>query len=240
MRNGNLVCVQSRRVSQLENSAALNPPNFYEYSKRHEWLCHMDEMAEFAIKLVCNRDSCTDASLRQVIETGRALFLNMFRKEVCISRYVDYVRMNAKRDFQHFEGDLQPFRKAWIHLLRRSADQFLKSSGQTECRQFDGDSYISYTEEMLRNTRIAMDSSGNLCVVPIITEVGDVIYLLAGSSLPFVLRPVTHARRSLFEVVGPAYVHGIMDGELVYDSPKRVSTGDPDAYDAACDDIWLC
>ena len=47
-------------------------------------------------------------------------------------------------------------------------------------------------------------------------------------------------QRPVFRFVGGVYVHGTIDGEAVADSPKRVWTGDPDAYDAACDeDIWL-
>lgn len=241
MRNGNRVCVLGMKVSQLENAAALGLPNLYKSEEQHEWLSHMESISKFAIRLICDRDNSTNVSPRQVFETGRALFLDVFREEPRSNRIAQFLRMNAPEDFQHFEDDPKPFWETWIHLLRRSADHFLKSfSSHDECFHFGVVAYFRFTRDMLDNTRIAMDSSGHLCVVPVATQVGDVIYLLAGSSLPLVLRPVADARRPLFKVVGPGYVHGIMDGELVYDSPKRVSTGDPDAYDAAFDDIWLC
>ena len=43
---------------------------------------------------------------------------------------------------------------------------------------------------------------------------GDVVVVLFGSSLPFLLRQ-SQADANKFLVVGPCYVHGIMDGELV-------------------------
>ncbi|KAF2146190.1 uncharacterized protein K452DRAFT_107214 [Aplosporella prunicola CBS 121167] len=59
---------------------------------------------------------------------------------------------------------------------------------------------------------------------PVDVEIGDHVYVLFGSRVPFVLRPVdarsgapgTQHSRS-FQYIGDAYVHGIMDGEALYD-----------------------
>lgn len=124
--------------------------------------------------------------------------------------------------------------------LLKSTEMLFPTSAQEDCVRYIEKATIDFIKDLLHNTRLAVDSVGHLCTVPASMQVGDTIYLLAGSTVPIVLRPVAHETRHLFKVVGPAYVHGIMDGELVYDSPKRVSTGEPDAYDAAFDDIWLC
>lgn len=47
---------------------------------------------------------------------------------------------------------------------------------------------------------------------PSTARVGDVVVALFGGWVPFVLRPVGE---DVFELVGAAYVHGIMDGEWV-------------------------
>lgn len=42
---------------------------------------------------------------------------------------------------------------------------------------------------------------------------GDLVALFMGMRTPFVIRPV--AGTDEFQVIGPCYIHGIMDGELV-------------------------
>jgi hypothetical protein len=49
----------------------------------------------------------------------------------------------------------------------------------------------------------------------------DIIYSLAGSELPFVLREAEHGR---YQVIGDAYVHGIMYGEFVKDRNVGLSS----------------
>jgi hypothetical protein len=92
----------------------------------------------------------------------------------------------------------------------------------------------------LQSTRIAISPTKQLCIVPEATKVGDVVCILAGCGMPIVLRPVASQKSRSYRVVGAAYVHGVMDGEAVIESAKRVSTGDPDAYDSAFnEDLWL-
>lgn len=45
-------------------------------------------------------------------------------------------------------------------------------------------------------------------------QVGDKVFVLIGSDVPFVLRSSDHGEDCFF-VVGDCYVHGIMDGELL-------------------------
>jgi hypothetical protein len=44
--------------------------------------------------------------------------------------------------------------------------------------------------------------------------VGDEIALIQGVKTPMVLRPVEMASGKRYQVVGPAYVYGVMNGEL--------------------------
>ena len=47
---------------------------------------------------------------------------------------------------------------------------------------------------------------------PLDSRVGDEVWILAGAITPFVLRPLDGGHRQL---VGEAYVHGVMHGEVV-------------------------
>ena len=53
-------------------------------------------------------------------------------------------------------------------------------------------------------------------MVPSTALVGDAIWILYGSRMPFVLRPAARTLdRVTFEVVGPCYVSTIMFGEAI-------------------------
>lgn len=58
---------------------------------------------------------------------------------------------------------------------------------------------------------LATTRKGYLALAPQETEQGDLLCVLYGGQLPFVLRK----SNSYFELIGEAYVHGIMDGEVV-------------------------
>lgn len=54
-------------------------------------------------------------------------------------------------------------------------------------------------------------------------QVGDVVCVLAGGSVPYVIRPVDGARENKFQFVGEAYVHGIMHGQAVPSEGAKIS-----------------
>ncbi|KAK5737564.1 hypothetical protein LTR17_006611 [Elasticomyces elasticus] len=78
--------------------------------------------------------------------------------------------------------------------------------GQTvtrETRVFFAMTEVSY------GRRLSWTSKGYLALLPEAAIAGDLIVILRGGRLPFVVRPVEHGHR----LIGPAYVHGIMNGE---------------------------
>jgi hypothetical protein len=54
---------------------------------------------------------------------------------------------------------------------------------------------------------------GMMGMVPKYTAIGDIICLIYGSQVPFVLRPTSEYYERDYELVGECYVHGMMDGE---------------------------
>jgi len=57
-----------------------------------------------------------------------------------------------------------------------------------------------------------MASGNSLGKGPALTRVEDQVWLLHGARAPYVLRPLGDGE---YEVVGEAYVHGIMQGEAL-------------------------
>lgn len=66
-----------------------------------------------------------------------------------------------------------------------------------------------------RGRVLAATTTGHICLVPRGTVVGDLIYVVLGASVPFVLRP--HAEDDIaFTLIGKAYVQGITYGEWLH------------------------
>ncbi|KAF5011644.1 hypothetical protein FDECE_2267 [Fusarium decemcellulare] len=76
---------------------------------------------------------------------------------------------------------------------------------------------LSFQACLLRaciSRRFFMTSSGFMGIGPESMKEGDLVVVIFGLSLPFVLRQ-NQADAAKFLVIGPCYVHGIMEGELV-------------------------
>jgi hypothetical protein len=67
----------------------------------------------------------------------------------------------------------------------------------------------SFLNILNKSSPLCVTASGYLAAVPCTIEVGDCIAILAGGRLPFVLRPTGDH----YCLIGPCYVHGIMNGE---------------------------
>ncbi|KAK8187774.1 heterokaryon incompatibility protein-domain-containing protein [Phyllosticta capitalensis] len=63
--------------------------------------------------------------------------------------------------------------------------------------------------------RFAQTASGYVGLVPDAAVQGDVVAVLAGGGVPYVLREVPGEKEGTYRLVGPAYVEGIMGGEAM-------------------------
>ena len=69
-------------------------------------------------------------------------------------------------------------------------------------------------EEVTLNRRLGVTRHGFLGVMPPAAQEGDLIYLLKGGAVPFVLRPLA-GENGRFEMIGECFVYGIMNGEAL-------------------------
>ena len=58
---------------------------------------------------------------------------------------------------------------------------------------------------------MVVSRKGYLGLIPFETERDDLVCVLLGGEMPFILRP----EGSYYTLVGECYVHGIMDGEVL-------------------------
>ncbi|GAB7355540.1 hypothetical protein MBLNU459_g6019t2 [Dothideomycetes sp. NU459] len=91
----------------------------------------------------------------------------------------------------------------WLEYLRRGAsgDHGLSPPAYSQA---------IFTSGAFCATQFCTSQSGYMCLAPAGTEQGDLMCILTGIQVPMIVR----ARgSSAYEIIGPCYVHGIMDGE---------------------------
>lgn len=86
-------------------------------------------------------------------------------------------------------------------------------------RNFDGtfDHYVlhklMHSHRYTIRRKLAITEKGYIGLVPAETERGDLVCVLYGGQMPFILRAIEGSEK--YELIGEAYVHGIMDGEAL-------------------------
>ncbi|RYP46987.1 hypothetical protein DL768_006910 [Monosporascus sp. mg162] len=75
---------------------------------------------------------------------------------------------------------------------------------------------ISFSETCVGRL-VAVTRAGRLCLVPPLTREGDAVFIPFGSQVPYAVRRAdwSPASKDAYELVGEAYVHGMMDGEAL-------------------------
>ena len=89
-----------------------------------------------------------------------------------------------------------------LTLVQMAADSFQKQST----------SYIAALQDTLCEWRFVISKRGYVGVVPNMARIGDVIAILKGGQVPFILRESV-ARPGAFRLVGECYIHCMMNGE---------------------------
>lgn len=107
-------------------------------------------------------------------------------------------------------------------LHRMTADTHARIHGHFQGRpqqhdrdlsQFYDANRASHINTVATNSKPFKTNTGSFGRAMQDVEVGDFVLVVAGSSFPYVLRKTSD--ESKFSIVGPCYVHGAMDGEVV-------------------------
>jgi hypothetical protein len=72
-------------------------------------------------------------------------------------------------------------------------------------------SYVAALQDTLHGWRFVVTKKGYVGVVPNVAQVGDVVAILKGGRVPFILQK-SEARDGAFRLVGESYVHCLMNG----------------------------
>jgi hypothetical protein len=79
----------------------------------------------------------------------------------------------------------------------------------------DGGLYESTMHHVSWYRRLFVTNGGYIGLAPPSAQLGDEVVLLSGGRVPFVVRKRNLNIQECYSIVGEAYVHGIMDGELL-------------------------
>ena len=93
----------------------------------------------------------------------------------------------------------------------------------------------SLATQMIASTtgrRLYATDSGYLGVANQSCHVGDLVYVLLGGDMPYVLRRLSTGK---YQSKGETYVHGIMDGEYLLEHYRNLSS----RWATWSDDVWL-
>ena len=107
---------------------------------------------------------------------------------------VDHLSVGARTEFEYL-----------ALAVRRSSFEGT-TSGESELN-----AWLKLCTESVSGRRMIMTTEGRIGLVPAETQQGDVVCLL-GLDVPFVLRKIG---ADTYIVIGEAYIHGAMDGEIV-------------------------
>ena len=111
----------------------------------------------------------------------------------------------------------------WWHTLKEQANA---PAGETNpVFNMDGASSHGIVHDHVMTVtcgrRLIMGQGRHIGLGPAETQHGDIVCVLFGGKLPFVLRPTETPRE--YEYVGNCYVHGIMGGEALIEQVDRGS-----------------
>jgi hypothetical protein len=80
--------------------------------------------------------------------------------------------------------------------------------------------YAGTALNMMHWKRFAASAQGYLAAVPVSSRPGDVVCVVMGAAVPFVLRKMQYG----YQFIGECYVHGLMNGEVLKMTDLKVET----------------
>jgi hypothetical protein len=107
----------------------------------------------------------------------------------------------------------------FTHLLSTDLSKSVRRHGGDISSVLDRSFDITHLQDPRVSTgrQFAITEKGYMGLVPVLSEVGDVVVILHGATTPHLLRPcrqTTNAGGVTYRLVGEAYMHGLMRGHL--------------------------
>lgn len=103
--------------------------------------------------------------------------------------------------------------KTLAERIRNARTPFMYNAIAVEANR-DMSAFIRSYDPVAQHRRLYLSEDRQLGLGPQSAEVGDELWLVDGSHVPFILRPGA-GKEQPFTLVGETYVHGFMNGEML-------------------------
>ncbi|KAK7458527.1 hypothetical protein Landi51_01350 [Colletotrichum acutatum] len=98
---------------------------------------------------------------------------------------------------------------------RASGEMFMSYQALRQGKHFEGMKYMNVALAKLIGRRPFVTDGGYVGLAPMAASVGDHVWIIIGADAPFITSTRSCIWTGYSQIVGEAYVHGIMDGELL-------------------------
>ncbi|KAF2029305.1 HET-domain-containing protein [Setomelanomma holmii] len=135
---------------------------------------------------------------------GESLLENMSKEARSVLAWDHKEMSNEAKSWYSVYGDpkrTKEYYPATESIKRAHEERFMQTAVQ----------YAGTSLNMMQWKRFAASLDGNLASVPVSSLPGDILCIVMGAAVPFVLRPLHGGYR----LVGECYVHGLMNGEAL-------------------------
>lgn len=177
------------------------------------------------------RDMIMDGALKEPYVTGIPL-IEAFWRTLIGDRTPEDTRPAAAAFFEYYLA-LEKFTEALIEMYGTQMNS-LNSDVSIEEQTRLGNSIGNYATDMgrfanvmgpyTRERMFAITERGYMGFVPPYSKIGDLVFIVCGAQVPFLLRYQAGVRAKApgkWQLVGESYFHGMMDGEMVTESQAR-------------------
>lgn len=100
---------------------------------------------------------------------------------------------------------------AWLATHREKAPTGIPDAYQQHVNLMNG-------KDVFMGRTFAIDTEGNMCLVPKAAHTGDSIVIVSGLALPLIVRSCDGGE---YEIIGDCYVNGYMDGEAMDENESK-------------------
>ena len=105
-------------------------------------------------------------------------------------------------------------RKDLCKKINSIEDLHKPSTWLSRLEDHDGEDNVRAVRRYAYGTRVFTSGCGRLGYVPEASQKGDLVVIFYGVPTPLVIR---ETQAGYYEILGPAYVHGVMQGEFISD-----------------------
>lgn len=168
-----------------------------------------------AAEYLCNSEALLKEFWRSSpYPTGEDLETVLWRTGICDNSGADRLRAPAthRNFFQAFKLSARAFFTTWPGP-DLTYDEISTITSDMKSNAQDSKTYIRLVEEWWYGRIMGRTSTGFVGQIPSNSREGDKVFVPFGSPVPFIVRK-RYSASETYELIGEAYIHGIMYGEL--------------------------